>query len=103
MATLSHNWNNFIHRIKLNKLTLQKNEKMSNHNIEDTILEAINQMSLKLSLTIGFILGSLKHLVLTHTEDLTLSFFLGVVGALGGVFVKLVAHYISKWNNRNEG
>jgi len=82
---------------------LQKNEKMTNHNIEDTILEAINQMSLKLSLTIGFILGSLKHLVLTHTEDLTLSFFLGVVGALGSVFVKLVAHYISKWNNRNEG
>lgn len=102
MVTLTHNWNNFIHKIKLNKLTLQKNEKMSSHNIEDTILVAINQMSLKLSLAIGFILGSLKHLVLTHTEDLTLSFFLGVVGALGGVSVKILAHYISKWNSKNE-
>lgn len=82
---------------------MQKNKKMTKHNIEDTILEAINQMSLKLSLFIGFFLGSLKHLILNHTEDLMLSFCLGMIGALGGVFIKVIAYYVTKWTHKNEG
>lgn len=68
-------------------------------NLEDTI----DGLSYKFHMVIGTAIGFLTSVITNNVDEIFLTFMLGVAGALGASFVKLMVDLVKKSNKRGKG